>query len=135
MTKLSAAFGRLGFAVPVAIVMTVLAAGWSAASAQDQQQDQPAGDPVNGKRVYLADGCFECHGRSGQGGAMNYQTPALAKLELPVESFVAFLRAAPNDMPAFSADVLSDKDAADIYAFLQSLPGRQPVKDFPLLNQ
>jgi hypothetical protein len=31
-------------------------------------------------------------------------------------------------MPAFSADVLSDKDAADIYAFLQSLPGRQPVK-------
>ena len=135
MSKFSAVFGRLGFAVPVAIVMTVLAAGWSAASAQDQQQDQPTGDPVNGKRVYLADGCFECHGRSGQGGAMNYQTPALAKLELPVESFVAFLRAAPNDMPAFSADVLSDKDAADIYAFLQSLPGRQPVKDFPLLNQ
>jgi mono/diheme cytochrome c family protein len=135
MTKFSATFGRLGFAVPVAIAVTILAAGWSAASAQDQQQDQPAGDPVNGKRVYLADGCFECHGRSGQGGAMNYQTPALAKLELPVESFVAFLRAAPNDMPAFSADVLSDRDAADIYAFLQSLPGRQPVKDFPLLNQ
>ena len=93
-----------------------------------------AGDAGNGKRVFLADGCFECHGRAGQGGAMNYQTPALAKLELPVESFVAFLRAAPNDMPAFSADVLSDKDATDVYAFLQSLPGRQPVKNFPLLN-
>lgn len=66
---------------------------------------------------------------------MNYQAPALAKLELPVELFVAFLRAAPNDMPAFSAAVLSDKDATDIYAFLQSLPGRQPVKNFPLLNQ
>jgi len=23
---------------------------------------------------------------------------------------------------------------ADIYAFLQSLPGRRPVKDIPLLN-
>jgi mono/diheme cytochrome c family protein len=135
MTKPATTFGRLGMALPVAavvaVVAVVLAGGWNAATAQDQ----PAGDPVNGKRIYLADGCFECHGRAGQGGAMNYPTPALAKLELPVESFVAFLRAAPNDMPAFSADVLSDKDATDIYAFLQSLPGRQPVKDFPLLNQ
>jgi hypothetical protein len=65
----------------------------------------------------------------------NYPTPALARLELPVESFVAFLRAAPNDMPAYSANVLSDQDATDIYAFLQSLPGRKPAKDFPLLNQ
>ena len=93
-------------------------------------QDDPAGDAVNGKRVYLADGCFECHGRAGQGGAMNYPTPALAQLELPVESFVAFLRAAPNDMPAYSADVLSDQDATDIYAFLQSLAGTQAGEGF-----
>jgi mono/diheme cytochrome c family protein len=135
MTKPATPFGRLRMAAPVAavvaVIVIVLAGGRNAAIAQDQ----PAGDPVNGKRIYLADGCFECHGRAGQGGAMNYQTPALAKLELPVESFVAFLRAAPNDMPAFSAAVLSDKDATDIYAFLQSLPGRQPVKNFPLLNQ
>jgi mono/diheme cytochrome c family protein len=98
-------------------------------------QDAAIGDAANGKRLYLADGCYQCHGRAGQGGAMNYQTPALAQLELPVESFVAFLRAAPNDMPAYSANVLSDKDAADIHAFLRSLPGRKPTKDFPLLNQ
>jgi|SRR5580704_12978295 mono/diheme cytochrome c family protein len=96
--------------------------------------DTPAGDPVNGKRVYLADGCFECHGRAGQGGQFNYQTPALAKTALPVESFVAFLREAPNDMPSFSAKVLSDKDAADIHAFLQTLSGPRPVKDIPQLN-
>jgi mono/diheme cytochrome c family protein len=132
MTRPATSFGRPApIAAVIAAVVVVLGGGWGAASAQDQ----PPGDPVNGKRVYLADGCFECHGRSGQGGAMNYQTPALAKLELPVESFVAFLRAAPNDMPAFSAEILSDKDATDIYAFLQSLPGRQPVKNFPLLNQ
>jgi mono/diheme cytochrome c family protein len=98
-------------------------------------QDAPAGDAIHGRSVYLADGCFECHGRSGQGGAFNYPTPAIVKVEMPVESFVAFLRAAPRDMPAYSANVLSDKDAADIYAFLQSLPGRKPAKDFPLLNQ
>jgi mono/diheme cytochrome c family protein len=37
-------------------------------------------------------------------------------------------------MPSFSAQVLSDKDAADIHAFLRSLPGPRPVKDIPQLN-
>lgn len=98
-------------------------------------QNAASGDAANGKRVYLADGCFMCHGRVGQGGAMNYPAPAIAKLEMPVESFVSFLRDAPNDMPAYSTEVLSDKEAADIHAFLQSLPGRKPAKEFPLLNQ
>ncbi len=98
-------------------------------------EDAPTGDPANGKRLYLADGCFECHGRAGQGGNFNYATPALAQIALPVDSFIAFLREAPNDMPSFSSTVLSDKDAADIHAFLQSLPGPRPAKDIPLLNQ
>jgi len=37
-------------------------------------------------------------------------------------------------MPSFSAEVLSDKDAADIHAFLSLLPGPRPVKDIPILN-
>ena len=114
----------------VVSVAAVLVASLVAARADDA----PSGDPVNGKRVYLADGCFECHGRAGQGGQFNYQTPALAKTALPVESFVAFLREAPNDMPSFSTKVLSDKDAADIHAFLQTLSGPRPVKDIPQLN-
>jgi mono/diheme cytochrome c family protein len=95
----------------------------------------PVGDPVKGRSVYLAVGCFECHGRAGQGGQFNYATPSLAQIELPVDSFIAFLRDAPNDMPAYSAAVLSDQDAANIHAYLRTLPGRKPVKDFPLLNQ
>ena len=98
-------------------------------------EDTPTGDPANGKRLYLADGCFQCHGRAGQGGTFNYATPALAQTALPVDSFIAFLREAPNDMPSFSSTVLSDRDAADIHAFLQSLPGPRPAKDIPLLNQ
>ena len=95
---------------------------------------QNAGDAVNGKRVFLAVGCFECHGRAGQGGAMNYPTPALAQLEMPAESFVAFLRDAPKDMPAYSEAVMSDKEIADIYTFVQSLPGRLNAKDIAILN-
>ena len=101
----------------------------SAACAED------TGDVANGKRVYLADGCFTCHGRAGQGGAMNYPAPPLAQIEMPVESLQAFLREPPNDMPAYTAEVLSDKEVADIHAFLRSLPGRKPAKDIPLLNQ
>ena len=115
------------------ILVTVATAALAAAGIAVAQT--AAGDTGNGKRVFLADGCFECHGRAGQGGAMNYPAPAIAQLEMPVESFVAFLRDAPRDMPAYSVGVLSDKDAADIYAYLRSLPGRKPAKDFPLLNQ
>ena len=106
--------------------------GLAAARADDTP---PPGDPVNGKRLYMADGCFECHGRAGQGGSFNYPVPALANIALPVESFISFLREAPNDMPSFSQEVLPDKDAADIHAFLSSLPGPKSPKDFPLLNQ
>ena len=120
---------RLGRVIAIALALGSFVAIGSEVWAQE------TGDAGNGKRVYLADGCFECHGRSGQGGALNYPAPALAQLELPVESFVAFLRSAPNDMPTYSVAVLSDKEATDIYAFLRSLPGRKPAKDFPLLNQ
>jgi mono/diheme cytochrome c family protein len=100
------------FMVPAVAALALTAFGCAAvAVAQDAPQ---AGDAIHGRSVFLADGCFECHGRSGQGGAFNYPTPAIAKVEMPVESFIAFLRAAPRDMPAYSANVLSDKDAADI---------------------
>jgi mono/diheme cytochrome c family protein len=97
--------------------------------------EDAAGDAANGKLVYAKLRCFTCHGRAGQGGAFNYPAPALAALELPVEAFQAFLREPPNDMPAFSTALLSDKEAADMWAWLHALPGRKPAKDFPLLNQ
>jgi mono/diheme cytochrome c family protein len=97
-------------------------------------QDAPAGDAANGQRVYLADGCFTCHGRLGEGGNYYGTTPVLAKTELPFEGFKQQLRDPVRVMPPYTAAVLSDKEAADIFAFLKTLPGRRPVKDFPLLN-
>jgi mono/diheme cytochrome c family protein len=97
-------------------------------------QDAPPGDAANGKRVYLAVGCMYCHGRSGQGGAMNYPAPPLAKTEVPFDGFRGVLRQSLRDMPAYTEAVLADKDVADIYAFLQSLPGRRPAKDIAILN-
>jgi mono/diheme cytochrome c family protein len=99
-----------------------------------QAQDAPRGDAENGKRLYLADGCFTCHGRSGQGGAFNVPAPSLAKIELPFEGFKAQLREPANDMPAYSTAVLSDQEIADMYAFVRSLPGARSAKDISILN-
>ena len=67
------------------------------ASSLLQAQDAPPGDAGNGKRVYLADGCFTCHGRSGQGGAFNGPAPSLAKTEMPFDGFKAQLREPANE--------------------------------------
>ncbi len=114
-----------GFSKLLAVLLLTLAAGHPAWSA----------DAANGKRVYLADGCFACHGRAGQGGAMNYPAPPLAQTKLPLAVFRIILRTGPKDMPAYAENVLPDQDVADIHAFLLSLPGRRPTQDMPLLNQ
>jgi mono/diheme cytochrome c family protein len=104
------------------------------ASSLLQAQDAPPGDAGNGKRLYLADGCFTCHGRSGQGGAFNGPAPSLAKTEMPFEGFKAQCREPANDMPAYATAVLSDQEIADMYAFVQSLPAARSAKDIPILN-
>jgi len=117
----------------IAVTAAVVAAIGAAAAAA-QAQDAPRGDAANGKRLYLADGCFTCHGRSGQGGAYNTPAPILAHTGMPFDGFKGQVRNPINDMPAFPTAILSDKDIADIYAFVESLPGPRAPKDFPILN-
>ena len=97
-------------------------------------QDAPKGDADRGKLVYMADGCFLCHGRVGQGGGYNTPVPSLAKTELPFEPFKLQLRKPADDMPAYSTAVISDEQIADIYAYVQSLPGRRDPKSIAILN-
>ncbi len=97
-------------------------------------QDAPAGDAANGKKVYMADGCYLCHGSSGQGGGYNQPTPVLAKTQMPFDGFKNQLRNPIDDMPPYAEAVMTDQQIADIYAFVQSLPGRSDPKAIPLLN-
>jgi mono/diheme cytochrome c family protein len=97
-------------------------------------QEVPKGDTANGKKVYLADGCYQCHGRVGQGGLMTGAAPILAQTKMPYAAFKRQLRSPINDMPPYPETLLSEKEVADIYGFLQALPGRRPVKDIPILN-
>ena len=99
-----------------------------------QAQEAPRGDAANGKRLYLANYCYTCHGRVGQGGAYNGPAPALAKTAMPYEGLVGQTRNPSNDMPGYSAQVLPDQALADIYAYLQSLPGPSDPKGVALLK-
>jgi mono/diheme cytochrome c family protein len=123
MRKISTLFGTAALAA-------TLAGGNGVARAQDA----PPGDAAEGKRLYLSTGCFTCHGRSGQGGAMNGPAPILAKTAMPFDGFKGQLRQPISDMPAYSEIVMSEKQIADIYAFLQTLSGPLPTKDMAIFK-
>ncbi len=86
----------------------------------------------NGKRVFVRDGCYECHGYAGQG------TIAGARIGPPVlnaQGMIRYIRKPAGAMPAFTDKVLSDQEVNDIYAYLKTMPAPKPVKEIPLLNQ
>jgi mono/diheme cytochrome c family protein len=116
-----------------ALAMSVAVLGFSVAPSV-WAQDASKGDAANGRKVYLADGCYQCHGRVGQGGLMTGPAPILAQTKLPFAAFKRQVRNPVNDMPAYPETLLLDKDLTDIYAFLQALPGRRPLKEVPILN-
>jgi mono/diheme cytochrome c family protein len=116
------------------VVTTVVGALGLSATLAVWALDTSKGEAANGQKVYLADGCYQCHGRVGQGGLMTGPAPILAQTRMPFAAFTRQVRNPVNDMPAYPPTLLSDRDLADVYAFLQALPGRRPLKDVPILN-
>lgn len=94
--------------------------------------DEQHGDPAAGKRLFLRDGCYQCHGTTGAGGGI--AGPKLAPNPLPLEVITAKLRTASGRMPVYAPTVLTDAEIADIAAYLQSIPRGIPAGNIPLLN-
>jgi mono/diheme cytochrome c family protein len=116
----------------IAMAATLCAGGMGGPA---HAQDAPPGNAAEGKRLYMLDGCFTCHGRSGQGGRLNGPAPIIAKTAMPFDGFKGQLRSPVNEMPAYAEPVMSDQQIADIYAFVQSLPGPLPgAKDMPIFK-
>jgi ubiquinol-cytochrome c reductase cytochrome c subunit len=88
-----------------------------------------AQDAANGKKLFSSVGCYECHGRVGQGGSAG---PRLAPRPVPLEALVAYVRHPSGAMPPYTAKLVTDAQLADIHAYLASIP--PPAKDIPLLN-
>lgn len=98
----------------------------------------PAGNAQRGKRLYLAVGCYECHGTTGAGATTG---PQIAPNPVPFPAFVYQLRHPLGSppygnikMPRYGETVLSDSQAADIYAYLASIGPSPPASKIPLLN-
>jgi len=97
---------------------------------------QTMGDAAHGKEIFLRDNCYTCHGTAGSGGGA-LGGPRLAHAGLSSNAIVNELRHPRAVMPAYSEKILSDAEAADIVAYIQSL-SRAPAADaktIPLLNQ
>lgn len=82
---------------------------------------------AHGRRLYIADGCAECHGYNGQGTI----GPRLGPTPIPLDLFTRQMRNPRGVMPIYTSVVLSDPDLADIYAYLESVPQPVPVGRVP----
>ena len=102
------------------------------AAQESKPSDAPAGNAENGKRLFNKDGCYQCHGREGQGSVMT--GPRIAPDPVPFDVLTRYVRKPTGEMPPYTAKVVSDQELADIYAFLQSRPHPPTAKAIPLLK-
>jgi mono/diheme cytochrome c family protein len=90
------------------------------------------GNAENGKRLFMAYGCYECHGRQGAGAAI---APQIGPPRLSLAGVLRYVRAPTGQMPPYTTKVVSDQDLADIYSYLKTFPAPPPSSSIPLLNQ
>jgi mono/diheme cytochrome c family protein len=96
-----------------------------------QQPAAPTAKQIEaGAALYKKTGCFQCHVNEAQGGANG---PRLGPNPIPFARFTQYVRKPTGDMPPYTAKVLSDRDLADIYAFLQTRKQPPAVNTIPQL--
>ncbi len=92
-----------------------------------------ADDVERGRALYMANGCYSCHGTVGQGGERS-GAPKLAPEPYPYEAFRALVRTPREAMPRFDTQYLSDEQLQLIHRYLASLPKGPSAKDIPVLQ-
>jgi mono/diheme cytochrome c family protein len=113
--------------IATALLGATLIAGLTVALATDSR-----GNIARGKQLYLTTGCYQCHGTSGQGGG--FAGPRLAPTPIPFEGLILQLRQPRARMPVYTAVVMPDRDVADIYAYLRSVPKGKTAAEIPMLS-
>src|SRR6201996_8143822 len=97
-----------------------------------QQASTANGSSEQGKTLYRDIGCYQCHGLAGRGAIMT--GPRVSRTELPFDAFPNQLRHPASQMPPYEAAVVSDNDAADIYAYVRQMPAPPDPNSIPLLK-
>ena len=83
-----------------------------------------AADAANGKRLYVAYGCYQCHGREAQGASAT--GPRLGPKPIAWAAFLSYVRQPRGQMPPYTSKVVPDTELGDIYAFIEAVP--QPAR-------
>jgi mono/diheme cytochrome c family protein len=92
----------------------------------------PVGDAKKGADLYLKNGCWECHGYAGATGT----GAPLVLTSLNATGFMNYIRGPrTNNMPLYSAKVITDADAANLFAYIKTFKKPPEAKDVPLLQQ
>jgi ubiquinol-cytochrome c reductase cytochrome c subunit len=120
----------------VALAAIALALG-ALPPAVPAQSTAPAGDARHGQAVFVSEGCYECHGYQGEGSGSRGPggvAPNLAPHPIPYVAFIAQLRRPRERMPVYGSRILSDQAAADIYAYLVSIPPGKTASTIPALR-
>lgn len=103
----------------------------AAPQAQNAQQNAPAGNAANGRKLFVSFGCYQCHGYEAQGGSAG---PRLAPRPIAQQQFMKYVRHPTNQMPPFTEKTITDAELTDIYAFLRAQPAPPDVDKIPLLK-
>lgn len=94
---------------------------------------QSADEVEAGRKLYMANGCFACHGTVGQGGERS-GAPRIAPDPYPFEAFKALVRQPREAMPRLDAKFVSDEQLLSMQRYLASMPKGPAAKDVPALQ-
>jgi len=117
--------------LPVALV-TILSLSGTLSAQPAPKGAAPTGNAENGKKLFTAYACYQCHGYLGQGSNAGAR---LAPKPLPLAAMIVYVRKPTGVMPPVTAKVVSDAELADIRAYLETVPSPPDVKTIKLLNQ
>ena len=109
----------------------MIATGVAAQTAQSL--GAPAGSAERGKKVYMEQLCYTCHGTVGQGGERG-AGPKIYPNPFPYAALAQQTRKPRQSMPPYTEKHLPEQDLADIYHYLFSTKPSPAAKDIPLLK-
>ena len=76
----------------IALYFSSMGVRIAVAAQESKPSDTPAGNAENGKRVFNKIGCYQCHGREGQGSVMT--GPRIAPNPVPFDVLASYVREA-----------------------------------------
>ena len=94
---------------------------------------QGADEIEAGRRLYMSNGCYSCHGTVGQGGERS-AGPRIAPEPYPFEAFKTMVRSPREAMPRYDPKFVNDEQLLSMHRYLASIAKGLAAKDIPQLQ-